>query len=41
MRELGHRSLTLIEETYGHLQTSRVRSEGVEYREPRVIEMVG
>jgi hypothetical protein len=41
MRELSHRSLTLIEETYGHLQTSRVRSEGVEYREPRVIEMVG
>jgi len=41
MRELGHRSLTLIEETYGHLQASRVRSEGVEYRESKLVELAG
>ena len=36
MRELGHRSLKLIEETYGHLQQIRHRSSVVEYREVTV-----
>lgn len=36
MRELGHRSLKLIEESYGHLQQIRHRSSVVEYREVTV-----
>ncbi len=39
MRELGHRSLKLIEETYGHLQNRRSRSDVVEYREPQTLEI--
>ena len=39
MRELGHRSLKLIEETYGHLQDRRNRSEFVEYREAQILEL--
>lgn len=37
MRELGHRSLKLIEETYGHLGRTRDRSPVVEYREGQVV----
>ena len=36
MRELGHRSLKLIEDNYGHLQQVRHRSSVVEYREATV-----
>lgn len=36
MRELGHSSIQLIEDTYGHLQNTRHRSEVVEYREADV-----
>lgn len=37
MRELGHSSLDLIENTYGHLLDVRQRSPVLEYREARVI----
>ena len=37
MREMGHKSLELILETYGHLQNTRHRSEHVEYREVDVL----
>ena len=37
MRELGHRSLDLIERTYGHLLDTRSRSPVVEYREATVV----
>jgi len=37
MREMGHKSLELILETYGHLQNTRHRSEHVEYREVEVL----
>lgn len=36
MRELGHRSIELIEKTYGHLLNARQRSKFVEYREAEV-----
>lgn len=38
MRELGHRSLQQILDTYGHLQDTRHRSPVVEYVEAEVIE---
>ncbi len=41
MRELGHRSLTLIEKTYGHLMDTRHRSPVVAYRETAVVELHG
>jgi integrase len=37
MRELGHSSLKQIEETYGHLQQTRLRRPVVEYREVKVL----
>lgn len=37
MRELGHSSLKLIEDTYGHLTHTRHRSPVVEYREGKVV----
>ena len=37
MKELGHGSLTLIEETYGHLMETRHRSQVVEYVETSVV----
>ncbi len=37
MRELGHSSIALIEETYGHLSNVGVRSPVVEYREATVV----
>ena len=37
MRELGHRDLKLIEDTYGHLQLRRQRINVVEYRETQVV----
>lgn len=37
MKELGHGSLTLIEETYGHLMNTRHRSPVVEYVETEVV----
>ena len=39
MRELGHRSLDLIETTYGHLLDVRHRSPVVEYRETGVVQL--
>jgi hypothetical protein len=39
MRELGHRSLTLIEKTYGHLLDTLDRSPVVAYRETTVVEI--
>jgi integrase len=36
MKELGHRSIKLIEDTYGHLLTVRPRLSVVEYREAEV-----
>lgn len=41
MRELGHRSLKLIEDVYGHLQGTRHRAPVVEYRETKVLEFPG
>ncbi len=41
MRELGHSSLALIEQTYGHLLNVRHRSPVVEYRETRVLTLPG
>lgn len=38
MRELGHRNLNLIEDTYGHLQGTRHRAPVVEYRETEVLD---
>ena len=38
MRELGHRSLQLLEETYGHLQGVRHREPVVEYRETAILD---
>ena len=38
MRELGHSTLSLIEQTYGHLLDVRHRSPVVEYRETKVLE---
>ena len=38
MRELGHRSLQLIEERYGHLANTRHRSEVLEYCEAVVLD---
>jgi integrase len=40
MRELGHRSFTLIEKTYGHLMNVRHRSAVVEYVESEIVELV-
>ena len=37
MRELGHSSLKMIEDVYGHLQDERHRSDVVEYREANVL----
>jgi len=37
MKELGHGSLTLIEDTYGHLMETRHRREIVEYVETSVV----
>jgi len=37
MKELGHGSLNLIEETYGHLMETRHRSPVVEYVETSVV----
>lgn len=37
MKELGHGSLKLIEETYGHVQKRRARGEHVEYVEAEVV----
>lgn len=37
MKELGHGSLKLIEETYGHLMETRHRSPVVEFRESEVV----
>lgn len=37
MKELGHGSLKLIEETYGHLMETRHRSPVVEFREVEVL----
>ena len=37
MRELGHSSLKMIEDVYGHLQDDRHRSDVVEYREADVV----
>lgn len=39
MRELGHSSLELIENTYGHLGQTRHRSEVVEYRETELVDI--
>lgn len=36
MKELGHQSLKMIEERYGHLQKRRTRNKVVEYREATV-----
>lgn len=41
MRELGHGSLQLIEDTYGHLTRTRHRSPVVEYREGEVVAEIG
>jgi len=38
MRELGHRDLTLIETTYGHLQGVRSRLDEVRYEESRMLQ---
>ncbi len=40
MRELGHRSISLIETTYGHLLDVRHRSPVVEYRVAEVVRLV-
>ncbi len=37
MKELGHSSLKMIEEVYGHLQDQRHRSDVVEYREADIL----
>jgi integrase len=39
MRELGHRSIDLIETTYGHLLDVRHRGPVVEYRETEVVQL--
>ncbi len=39
MKELGHRSLSLIEDTYGHVPLVRHRSAVVEYRRTEVLEL--
>jgi hypothetical protein len=39
LRELGHRSIDLIETTYGHLLDVRNRSSVVEYRETEVVQL--
>lgn len=39
MRELGHRSIGLIESTYGHLLDVRHRSSVVEYRVAKVVRL--
>lgn len=39
MKELGHRSIGLIESTYGHLTSVRHRSAAVEYRKTEVLEL--
>ena len=39
MRELGHRSIGLIESTYGHLLDVRHRSSVVEYRVAEVVRL--
>ncbi len=39
MRELGHRDLKLIEDTYGHLQARRDRVPVVQYRETKVVDL--
>lgn len=39
MRELGHRSFHLIEQTYGHLMNVRYRSAVVEYLESEIVEL--
>lgn len=41
MRELGHSSIQLIEDTYGHLTRTRHRSAVVEYREGEVVAEIG
>lgn len=41
MRELGHSSIKLIEDTYGHLTRTRHRSPVVEYREGEVVAEIG
>jgi integrase len=38
-REMGHKGTNLIEDTYGHLQNDRNRSEAVEYREATVVSL--
>lgn len=38
-QELGHTTVRLIEETYGHLQSTRHRAAEVEYREADVVDM--
>ena len=39
MKELGHSSLKMIEEVYGHLQDERHRSDVVEYRETNIVSL--
>ncbi|MSR19666.1 MAG: hypothetical protein EXR91_01610 [Gemmatimonadetes bacterium] len=39
MKELGHRSIGLIESTYGHLMNVRHRSAVVEYRKTEVLQL--
>lgn len=40
-RELGHKTVSLIQDRYGHLQEGRYRAEVVEYREGRVVGEIG
>jgi len=39
MKELGHRSIGLIETTYGHLMDVRHRSDVVAYRRTKVVDL--
>lgn len=39
VRELGHKNLDQLMDTYGHVQQRPIRKEGVEYRETEVIDL--
>ncbi len=39
MKEPGHRSLSLIEDVYGHVPVVRHRSAVVEYRRTEILEL--
>ena len=39
MRELGHSSIQLIEQTYGHLMNTRHWARVVEYKEAKVVDL--